>query len=223
MRRLPANRSEDSRTEKSWAALLAGYERVSTLNHEEDSRLFKLVGAYIAGVVGIASWLVPHLRQDGGAIPSFILSVGSVANSYYVIFYSYHSVHLALSANYLKALAGAADRHVGAGSDHLRWEEYSSSGGGDWTRSTLLALKTTWRFVPLVLAGLLAYFAHKTAKGPIECYVSLGAAFFAVAGLIAAILSLFSVTRSNVAQTRDFKERKRREEKGPASINGRDA
>lgn len=212
--RREANRSEDLRREKlekSWAAVLAGYDRVSKLNHEEDSRLFKLVGAYIAAVVGIASWLVPHLQKPGGAIPSFILSIGSVASSYYVIFYSYHSVHLALSAHYLNALAKVARQYVGTASDALRWEAYSSSGGGRWTRSALLFLKTTWRFTPLVLAGFLAYFAHKAARGPIEIWVARGAALFAAATLIAAISSILSVARSNVVQKHDF----------PASLDDR--
>jgi hypothetical protein len=197
--------------DKAWAALLASYDRVSKINHEEDARLFKLVGGYIAAVVAIAGWLVPHLQKPGSTIPSLILSIGSVANTFYVIFYSYPSAHLTLSSHYLNDLARASKNFIGDHSDYLRWEGYSSSGGKRWTRSVLVMLKTSWRFAPMAMAIFLVYFALQMPK-PLEYAVAIASLIFAVLAGTASILgSLFFVAKGNIDQQRDF----------PAIINER--
>lgn len=195
---------EDPQRDKAWAALLASYDRVAKINHEEDARLFKLVGAYIAAVVAISSWLVPHLQKDHAAIPSFILSIGSIASTFYVIFYSYHSTHLTLSANYLNGLARASSKFIGQHSDYLRWEGYSSSGGARWTRSILITLKTSWRIPPFVMALFLAYFALNTSND-LEYAVALASLIFAfVAGVASLVSSIFFAAKGNISQQEDF-------------------
>ncbi|MGH9959776.1 MAG: hypothetical protein ACREBC_22075 [Pyrinomonadaceae bacterium] len=172
MREKLTTRGTDPQKDKAWAALLASYDRVAKINHEEDARLFKLAGAYIAAAVAISGWLIPHLQKPDSTIPSLILSIGSVANTFYLIFYSYHSTHLTLSAHFLNGLARASKKFVGEHSDYLRWEGYSSSGGRRWTRTALILLKTSWRLAPLVMAIFLGYFALDTCKR-IEYVVAL--------------------------------------------------
>lgn len=198
-------RETDPQKEKAWAALLTDYDRVVKINHEEEARLFKLVGAYLAGVVAISGWLVPYLQKPDSTIPSLILSIGSVVNTFYVIFYSYHSAHLALSANYLNGLARES-RKFADHSGYLRWEAYSSSGAKRWTRTVLILLKTSWRGAPLVMTLFLSYFALNTTK-PLEYVVAFSSLIFALfAGSLAIIGSLLFAAQGNVDQQRDFPE-----------------
>jgi hypothetical protein len=185
--------SNQNRPERSWEALLEGYRKTTQMKEQDQTRLYNFAGAYLAGAMGLIALIITRKDPQTELHPLFY-SAASIANTFYVAFYSYSLTCLMLCADFLRRLANEAHDFIGEDARFLRWEAFSAGSKGH-TRRFINLLKSTWLLVPLSLALTLPCFGWK--KGDLLCVVVAVVAFvFAVCvGLVSTCTVVLYVIR----------------------------
>ncbi len=100
------------------------YDRVAGINGQEQSRLYRAAGAYIAAIAAITAYMMDK-EKNIDKISPLLFSLASIASTYYVIWYTYSSVCLIDTAYYLNDLWKELCEFTEGSNKPLQWEGYS--------------------------------------------------------------------------------------------------
>ena len=176
--------------------LKEGYSRVSTINKEDMSRLYRFAGAYPAVALGLLTWLLKEHSDLNNVSPVF-WSIASIVSSFYIIFYSYISAHLVDSGIYLNTLWQRLNEfHDGK---HIpSWDGYTPGIKGGETRWILTYILTSWRILVWSVSLILWWLGFDgSVVTKLISYVALILSIASGATVIASFLYAFNAKRTN--------------------------
>jgi len=183
-----------------WEAFLEGYRKATKFKEDEQRRLYYFAGAYLAAAIALIGAVVTRSKPEDSIPPLFYAAL-SLANTFYLIFYSYSSTCLMLSASFLHKLTEESEEYVGRASRFLGWEAFSSSSHAKIRKLVNLPV-TAWRLVPLGLAVVLAIYAMDP-KDTLSLLVGIISLLWALfGGLLSLVASVAYAIRADRLITR---------------------
>lgn len=206
------NPQEKDLLDRSFSALVSGYNRASTIHNNDQERLYKFAGAYLGGSVAVATVILREViaaNKPIAIIPSLYLSFGGIGSAFFTVFYSYAHLHLIQSALFMNKLSDEAKSFIGLNSDFLRWDAFSAGCKEGRLRRIVNSFLSLWEYLPLFIAFFLSYRGLCKATTNMEYFIGYLAGTFSLISSLGALGGLFTIKKQIALLANDVPFKKR--------------